>query len=94
MVFAAVALATGSAFAGSDHYGSDRVNQPAAPVGPTISAPTTTYLRGRSARCSRLGRATAPRRSRRSPAPPNAAKRFGGGAKMCEDGFDTVMTRP
>ncbi|AZO69140.1 DUF680 domain-containing protein [Mesorhizobium sp. M6A.T.Cr.TU.016.01.1.1] len=30
---AAVLIATGSAFAGSDHYGSDGVNQPAAPVG-------------------------------------------------------------
>jgi hypothetical protein len=29
---AAVLIATGSAFAGSDHYGSDGVNQPAAPV--------------------------------------------------------------
>ncbi|MER8637960.1 DUF680 domain-containing protein [Mesorhizobium sp. M1365] len=28
-----VLVATGSAFAGSDHYGSDSVNQPAAPVG-------------------------------------------------------------
>ena len=37
IAFAAVALliATGSAFAGSDHYGSDHVNQPAvtAPAG-------------------------------------------------------------
>ncbi|RWM88828.1 MAG: DUF680 domain-containing protein [Mesorhizobium sp.] len=30
---AAILIATGSAFAGSDHYGSDGVNQPAAPVG-------------------------------------------------------------
>jgi hypothetical protein len=29
---AAILIATGSAFAGSDHYGSDGVNQPAAPV--------------------------------------------------------------
>jgi hypothetical protein len=28
----AILIATGSAFAGSDHYGSDGVNQPAAPV--------------------------------------------------------------
>ncbi|QIA24215.1 DUF680 domain-containing protein [Mesorhizobium sp. AA22] len=30
---AAILIATGSAFAGSDHYGSDGVNQPAASVG-------------------------------------------------------------
>ncbi|RWL19009.1 MULTISPECIES: DUF680 domain-containing protein [Mesorhizobium] len=30
---AAILIATGSAFAGSDHYGSDGVNQPAAPAG-------------------------------------------------------------
>ncbi|RWH84211.1 MAG: DUF680 domain-containing protein [Mesorhizobium sp.] len=30
---AAILIATGSAFAGSDHYGSDGVNQPAEPVG-------------------------------------------------------------
>lgn len=30
---AAILIATGSAFAGSDHYGSDGVNQPAAAVG-------------------------------------------------------------
>jgi hypothetical protein len=29
---AALLVATGTAFAGSDHYGSDGVNQPAAPV--------------------------------------------------------------
>ncbi|CCV06097.1 conserved exported hypothetical protein [Mesorhizobium metallidurans STM 2683] len=29
---AAILVATGSAFAGSDHYGSDNVNQPAAAV--------------------------------------------------------------
>jgi hypothetical protein len=29
---AAILVATGTAFAGSDHYGSDGVNQPAAPV--------------------------------------------------------------
>ncbi|MGX9125590.1 DUF680 domain-containing protein [Mesorhizobium sp. BHscii] len=46
IVVAAVALATGSAFAGSDHYGSDRVNQPAAPVGPTTSAPDDNILTG------------------------------------------------
>ncbi|MER9236179.1 DUF680 domain-containing protein [Mesorhizobium sp. M0622] len=32
-VAAIILIATGSAFAGSDHYGSDGVNQPAAPVG-------------------------------------------------------------
>ncbi|PAP94041.1 DUF680 domain-containing protein [Mesorhizobium wenxiniae] len=30
---AAILIATGSAFAGSDHYSSDGVNQPAAPAG-------------------------------------------------------------
>ncbi|TIS55573.1 MAG: DUF680 domain-containing protein [Mesorhizobium sp.] len=34
---AAFLLATGTAFAASDHYGSDGVNQPAAPVGPATS---------------------------------------------------------
>ncbi|MER8367070.1 DUF680 domain-containing protein [Mesorhizobium sp. M0991] len=29
---AAILVATGTAFAGSDHYGSDNVNQPAAPA--------------------------------------------------------------
>ncbi|MET3582426.1 hypothetical protein ABID19_005485 [Mesorhizobium robiniae] len=32
LIAAAILIATGSAFAGSDHYGSDGVNQPAAPV--------------------------------------------------------------
>ncbi|MBZ9959837.1 DUF680 domain-containing protein [Mesorhizobium sp. BR1-1-14] len=30
---AAILVATGSAFAGSDHYGSDNANQPVAPMG-------------------------------------------------------------
>lgn len=33
LIAAAILIATGSAFAGSDHYGSDGFNQPAAPVG-------------------------------------------------------------
>jgi hypothetical protein len=37
---AAILVATGAAFAGSDHYGSDNVNQPAitAPAGNAITA--------------------------------------------------------
>jgi hypothetical protein len=34
---AAILVAMGNAFAGSDHYGSDGVNQPAAPVAGSVS---------------------------------------------------------
>jgi hypothetical protein len=45
-VAAAILVATGSAFAGSDHFGSDGANQPAAPVGPTTSADDDNILTG------------------------------------------------
>ncbi|PTE07375.1 DUF680 domain-containing protein [Mesorhizobium helmanticense] len=39
---AAILVATGSAFAGSDHYGSDNVNQPAAAVTAPANVDRTT----------------------------------------------------
>jgi hypothetical protein len=45
-VAAAILVATGSAFAGSDHFGSDGPSQPAAPVGTTTSADDDNILTG------------------------------------------------
>ncbi|SIT54449.1 conserved exported hypothetical protein [Mesorhizobium prunaredense] len=40
---AAILIATGSAFAGSDHYGSDGVNQPAAPGNAAVGNVDNTF---------------------------------------------------
>ncbi|WP_214474807.1 DUF680 domain-containing protein [Mesorhizobium sp. dw_380] len=59
---AAILLATGGAFAGSDHYGSDNANQPVASVAGVDHAVTgaveNTYMAGHKAADTRMNTAT------------------------------------